>query len=166
MHLILNYLRIGFFCANHPVWVLTLGIVFCVTLSGGFYFFDVITDPVELWSPANSDTRLNKNYYDSHFRPFYRTTQLIIRATNQTPWNHQLDPFYQSKPVQYSSIFQFDFLNQVLQLQNDISSLVGQLDCSVTPTNKCVNNTRYANITLKDICFAPLYVSLIQLFLK
>ncbi len=139
--------------------------LFCGALSGGFYFFDVITDPVELWSPANSDTRLNKNYYDSHFRPFYRTTQIIIRATNDTPWNHTVDPFFQPNgPIQYSSIFQMDFLQQVLELQNEITALVGVVDCEKTLTNKCVNNTRYANVTLKDICFAPLYVRLLKFY--
>ena len=142
------------------MFVLVAGLLFCGVLSGGFYFFDVITDPVELWSPADSDTRLNKNYYDEHFRPFYRTTQMIIRNTNTTPWNHSVNEYFQPDgPVQYSSIFHIEFLAQVLALQNEISSLIGVVDCQATPaSDKCVNNTRYADVTLKDICFAPLKV--------
>jgi Niemann-Pick C1 protein len=163
IYIIEFFLSIGYFCASRPILVLIIGALFCVALSGGFYFFDVITDPVELWSPADSNTRLNKNYYDTHFRPFYRTTQMIIRATNQTPWQHQLDPFYQNDPIQYSSIFEREFLEQVLKLQNDISALVGVLDCDATFTDKCDNSTRFVNITLKDICFAPLKVEYLLL---
>ena len=83
---------------------------------------------------------------------------MIIRATDQTPWNHSVDPFYQTNPIQYSSIFQSDFLKQVLKLQNEISALVGIIDCDKTFTDKCTNNSRYASVSLKDICFAPLYV--------
>lgn len=99
--------KIGFFCASYPITVLIAGILFCLILSGGFYYFSVLTDPVELWSPADSETRLNKNYYDSHFRPFYRTTQIIIRPIDQTPWIHSI--FDDSGAVQYSAAFQLDF---------------------------------------------------------
>ena len=89
---------------------------------------------------------------------------MIIRATNQTPWNHTVDPFYQPNgPIQYSSIFQSDFLQQVLKLQNDISALVGVIDCEKTFTDKCMNSSRYANVSLSDICFAPLYVSIFNI---
>ena len=137
----------GYFCASHPIIVLTLGLALCIVFSCGFFFFSVLTDPVQLWSPENSVTRQNKDYYDSHFRPFYRTTQLIIRATNQTPWYYTL-PFYHDDPTQYSSIFQKEFLSEVLTLQNKISSLTGVCET-------CSNGTN-VTVTLKDICFAPL----------
>lgn len=87
------------------------------------------TDPVELWSPAESTTRLNKNYYDIHFQPFYRTTQIIIRATNSTPIIHKNFGF---PDVQYTSIFNKDFLKQVLDLQNSLSALKGTMDYNET----------------------------------
>lgn len=129
----------GFFCATYPFTVLTIGIVFCAAVGSGFFFFSVITDPVELWSPPESTTRLNKNYYDSHFQPFYRTTQLIVRAKNETPFTHEI---FGDPAVQYSSVFEQDFLLQVLRLQNSISKLTGTLG----------NET----VGLDDICFKPL----------
>jgi len=110
---------------------------------GGLYFFDVLTDPVELWSPMDSTTRINKNYYDSHFRPFYRTTQLIIRPTKKEPWTHSI---FGINDVQYSSTFEIDFLLQALELQNKVSLLTGQLEISSNLTEK---------VSLSDICFKP-----------
>ena len=120
-----------------------LGALLCGACMGGFYFFDVITDPVELWSPKDSFTRLNKDYYDTHFRPFYRTTQMIVRPTNQTPWTHSI---FGQNDVQYSSTFDQNFLLQVLDLQNKVSALKGTLNTG--------NSTE--NVTLSDICFKPL----------
>jgi len=109
----------------------------------GFFYFDVITDPVQLWSPVDSVTRQNKDFYDSHFRPFYRTTQMIIRPTNTTPWTHSL---FGQNDVQYSSTFDQNFLIQVLNLQNEVSALRGTLK----------NGDSTQNVTLRDICFTPL----------
>ena len=115
------------------------GIVVCTALSCGFFYFDVITDPVELWSPKNSETRLNKNYYDTHFRPFYRTTQIIIRPVNQSLWTHSL---WEKPDEVYGPALVKEFLQQALKLQNDISNLQGVLN------NK--------SVSLSDICFKPL----------
>ncbi|RNA21587.1 Niemann-Pick C1, partial [Brachionus plicatilis] len=139
--------KLGFVCASSPIKVILLGLMLCLVCSGGFMYFSVLTDPVELWSPENSDTRINKDYYDSHFRPFYRTTQIIIRPTNQTPWIHEI--FDDFGPVEYSSALRLDFLHQVLELQNKISSLEGQLE---NDQGLKLNKT----VKLKDICFAPL----------
>lgn len=131
--------KLGYFCASRPLTVIFLGLALCLGLSGGFFFFDVITDPIELWSPPTSTTRLNKNYFDDHFSPFYRTTQIFVRSTNSTPYLHDM---FQGTPQNYSNIFSKDFLVETLKLQNTISKLTGTLD----------NET----VTLDEICFKPL----------
>lgn len=143
----LFFRKLGYQCASNPVKVILLGLITCLLCSGGFFYFSVLTDPVQLWSPENSDTRINKNYYDSHFRPFYRTTQIIIRPIDQTPWIHEI--FDDFGPVQYSGVMRLDFLHQVLELQNKISALEGDL---VDEKGNKLNRT----IKLEDICFAPL----------
>lgn len=130
----------GTFCALHPVFVIITSILICSAMTAGFYNFSVLTDPVDLWSPIDSVTRINKNYYDSHFRPFYRTTQLIIRPTDTTPWYHST--FLTTTETQYASTFQLEFLALVLRLQQQISNLKGVYE----------NST----VSLSDICFAPL----------
>ena len=121
-----------------------MGAILSSIMMGGLYFFDVITDPVELWSPSDSATRLNKNFYDTHFRPFYRTTQLIVRPTKQEPWTHSI---FGINDVQYSSTFELDFLLEVLKLQNQVSSLTANLT---------YENSTHEIVTLKDVCFKPL----------
>lgn len=133
--------RLGYFCATHPVIVLTIGILACLILSGGFYFLSITSDPVELWSPPESKTRQNKNYFDTHFQPFYRTTQVIIRSTDKTPYLHKGN--YGQLDNLYSSIFRKEFLLAALQLQNDLASLTGTLDNNQT-------------VTLDEVCFKPL----------
>lgn len=131
---------LGYFCAKRPLTVIFLGLALCLALSSGFFYFKVITDPVELWSPKQSTTRLNKNYFDSHFAPFYRTTQLIIRATNDTKWAHEL---FGQNTKEYSPVLKIDFLKQALDLELALTRLTG-----MTAKNETVR--------LDDICYKPL----------
>jgi Niemann-Pick C1 protein len=49
----------------------------------GMIWLTVIFDPVELWNSPTSQTRKEKEYFDSTFRPFYRATQIIVKADNR-----------------------------------------------------------------------------------
>ena len=70
----------GKFAAQYWYVVLLFCVLFCAGLSCGMFFFNVTTDPVKLWSAPTSRARVEKEYFDSHFTPFYRTEQLIITA--------------------------------------------------------------------------------------
>ena len=70
----------GKFVTKFWYLVLLLAIIICGALSFGLFFFSVTTDPVQLWSSPNSQARLEKDYFDSHFGPFYRTEQIIVKA--------------------------------------------------------------------------------------
>ena len=41
---------------------------------------------MELWSAPDSRARQEKNYFEEHFTPFYRTEHIIITAKNSTPY--------------------------------------------------------------------------------
>ena len=127
-----------------------LSLSICAILIGGWSLFSVITDPVLLWSPENSATRLNKQYFETHFAPFYRTTQLIIRPTDSSSWTHYAydDQNFDNISKEYSSLLKIDFLRAALQLQNEISALKG---------NFTQNSSFSEEVGLKDICFQPLY---------
>lgn len=43
-----------------------------VGLGFGVKFMIVTTNPVELWASPNSRSRVEREYFDSHFEPFYR----------------------------------------------------------------------------------------------
>uniref|UniRef100_A0AAQ5YGY8 SSD domain-containing protein n=1 Tax=Amphiprion ocellaris TaxID=80972 RepID=A0AAQ5YGY8_AMPOC len=128
-----NALRIvfsswGSFCVQHPFLVILSSLMVIGASSGGLAYMRITTDPVELWSSPTSQAREEKNYFDSHFGPFFRTAQLIIT----TPLN---DTFL------YSPLLSLELLC-VLDLQLEIEGLVATYEGQ--------------NVTLKDLCLAPL----------
>lgn len=70
----------GTFCAKHPVPVMLISVGFALGLTTGVQWLMVETDPVELWAAPGSRSRVEKDYYDQVFRPFYRTSQVIVHA--------------------------------------------------------------------------------------
>lgn len=72
-------------CARYPWLVLFLGLCVIVGLGHGIKYIQVTTDPVELWASPHSRSRVEREYFDSHFEPFYRTEQVIIRASGYKP---------------------------------------------------------------------------------
>ena len=42
-------------------------------------FYQVITDPVDLWSSPTSQARKEKDYFDNNFGPFFRTAQIMVK---------------------------------------------------------------------------------------
>jgi Niemann-Pick C1 protein len=72
--------RWGTMCAERPWLILFLGACVVIGLGHGIKYLKVTTDPVELWASPTSRSRLEKEYFDSHFEPFYRNEQVIIKA--------------------------------------------------------------------------------------
>lgn len=97
--------------------------------------FKVITDPVELWASPTSRSRVEKDYFDSHFEPFYRTNQIIITANNLSNIHHNTSDGI----ITFGAVFNADFLKAVLQLQEAVKALG--------------NGTAHS---FDKICFAPL----------
>ncbi|KAL7387442.1 hypothetical protein ABVT39_023534 [Epinephelus coioides] len=140
-----NALRIlfsswGSFCVLHPFVVILGSLILVVAASGGLVYMRITTDPVELWSAPTSQARQEKDYFDSHFGPFFRNVQLIIT----TPLNETFiySPYFGGSDVPFGAILDKDILHQVLDLQLDIESIVATYEGE--------------NVTLKDICLAPL----------
>lgn len=140
-----NALRIlftswGSFCVRHPSLVILGSLILVVASSGGLVYMRITTDPVELWSSPSSQARQDKDYFDSHFGPFFRTAQLIIT----TPINDTFiySPYFGGSDVPFGAILRKDILHQVLDLQLAIEGLVATYEGK--------------NVTLKDICLAPL----------
>ncbi|CAM1327847.1 NPC1 (predicted) [Pycnogonum litorale] len=132
-----SFQRWGTFCARYPFITLLCGAVLCGGLSFGMYMFKVTTDPVELWAAPQSRSRQERDYFNQHFQPFYRTEQLIIETKQKSEF---IAANLGNQSV--SSIFERGVLKQILDLQTSIENLVGDYKGS--------------NITLKDVCFQPL----------
>lgn len=56
-----------------------IGLIVAISQCVGIFFWQITTDPVDLWAAPNSRSRVEKNYYDENFEPFYRTAQIFIR---------------------------------------------------------------------------------------
>ncbi|XP_054158157.1 NPC intracellular cholesterol transporter 1-like [Oppia nitens] len=134
----------GLFCSQKPyVYILpVIGIALSVGLSVGVVtHFSAMTDPVNLWSAPDSRARLEKNFYDQNFNPFYRIQQLIIYPKNDTPIIH-IDPYNTSIIHTFGPAFDKEFLLQVLDLQKNITNIKVSLDGM--------------DVHLEDLCFAPM----------
>ena len=122
-----------------PVSLLIFGIFMI-----GIMFFNVTTDPVELWSAPDSQARLEKNYFDKNFSPFYRTEQVIISSKISSGFTYVRDSYeFDCGPV-----FNKPVLNESFYLQDALTKIVAPY--------RSKNGTFIKNVTLKDICFKPL----------
>lgn len=128
----------GTVCAARPWMTMGIGLVTIAILCYGVTFLKITTDPVDLWASPESRSRLEREYYDEKFEPFYRTEHIIIRAVG-------LDPVYHNTSegvLEYGPVFNQTFLMEMLKLQKQIVKL-GQ------------NESK----GLDKVCFAPLHTS-------
>ncbi|XP_015594576.1 NPC intracellular cholesterol transporter 1 isoform X2 [Cephus cinctus] len=125
----------GTVCATRPWLILFLGLSFVMILGHGIKYLHVTTDPVELWASPHSRSRVERDYFDSHFEPFYRTEQIIISAVGLPNIVHNTS----NGPITFGPVFNNSFLLTVLELQESIKQLI-------TP----------GSYALKDICYAPM----------
>lgn len=135
------------FVAKHPFFFIFVGLVPVLLLSIGIMYLQLTTDPVELWASPTSRSRKDKDYFDSHFAPFYRTTQIIIKAKNYDWFNVTTEPTPGAfKTYRFGPALNETFLMEVMTLQNEIENLVGKLEGENGPEN----------VTLRDVCIKPL----------
>ena len=88
--------RWGRFCADYPVPVIVLSLAVAIVLCAGVQRLKITTDPVQLWAAPKSRTRLEKDFFDSTFRPFYRAAQVIVTAKNLDSVSRKKNYFDQS----------------------------------------------------------------------
>lgn len=76
------YLNINFIDFANRTQISFL-IAFCMitSLCHGIHFIKITIDPVDLWSSPNSQCRQEREFFNSNFKPFFRTTQVIIVPT-------------------------------------------------------------------------------------
>eukprot|EP00794_Sanderia_malayensis_P012125 gene12125-13377_t len=103
----------------------------------------VITNPVDLWSAPKSEARIERDYFDKTFGPFYRTEQVIITAE---PHNETYLLYPKDEPIHFDGILHKDMLHKVLDLQLAIMNIQGRL----------TENGQNRTVGLSDICFKPM----------
>ncbi|KAG8441015.1 hypothetical protein GDO86_006668 [Hymenochirus boettgeri] len=127
--------------ASYPKTVIGVSLVIVIVLSAGMFLIKLTTDPVELWSAPNSLARTEKDFHDSNFGPFFRTNQLIITAKKHPGYSY--NSLFFGK-LNFSGILSSEILLEMLDLQEKVQNIV------------VWSEKHQINVTLKDICYAPL----------
>lgn len=79
------FYRQGLICARYPWAVIFASLCFVSLASIGWKNFTVERDPVHLWVAPSSQALQEKTYFDEHFGPFYRATQLFFVSESDEP---------------------------------------------------------------------------------
>ena len=122
-----SFFRLGLFASEKPY--LTFALVFTAVglLNIGWKKFEVEKDPVRLWVSPDSESKIQKEYFDEHFGPFYRPQQIFITSASSSPTSDK-------EPV-----LSWDHLKFWAGVERDIRAL------------ESVPN----GYTLEDVCFKP-----------
>ncbi|XP_036896909.1 NPC1-like intracellular cholesterol transporter 1 [Sturnira hondurensis] len=131
----------GTWVALWPLTVLMVSSAMVAALAGGLAFMKLTTDPVELWSAPNSQARREKEFHDQHFGPFFRTNQVILTAPHRPSYRYNS---LLLGPKNFSGVLDTDLLQELLALQERLRHL------------QVWSPEEQRNISLRDICYAPL----------
>lgn len=136
------FYHLGVFCARYT-W-LTFAIVFTIMglLNIGWKYFEIETDPVRLWVAPNSESKLEKEFFDNHFGPFYRLQQVFVTVAPQDAAASELDCSSGDCTVMTSStlppVLTWEHLKWWFSVEEHIRALQSE-----------------SGTTLSDICFTP-----------
>ncbi|XP_033180820.1 NPC intracellular cholesterol transporter 1 homolog 1b-like [Bombus impatiens] len=120
--------------AKYPFTTLIICSYVILGLSYGMMYLSITSNPIEIWAAPTSRARLEKNYFDSHFQPFYRTEQIYIKSVGLGKIIHNTT----NGNLEFGPVFNKEFLLAVYDLQKKILQL-GQNDGE----------------GLEHICYAP-----------
>jgi Niemann-Pick C1 protein len=133
------FYRGGFLIATRP-W-LTFAAVFTLVglLNIGWKDFSVEKDPVRLWVAPNSESRLEKDFFDEHFGPFFRPEQVFVTSVPHVDGTSSLTQSHLSA-ANTGPVLSWEHLKYWFQVESDIRALRSSPN----------------NYTLDDVCFKPM----------
>ena len=76
------FYTLGLACASSPWTTIAIGLTVCGLLNAGWSRFAIEKDPVRLWVAQGSELATQKQFFDEHFGPFYRTEQIFLSISN------------------------------------------------------------------------------------
>ncbi|KAF9008709.1 multidrug efflux transporter AcrB transmembrane domain-containing protein [Cyathus striatus] len=118
-----GFYRLGLFAATSP-W-LTLASIFLVMglLNIGWKNFEIETDPVRLWVSPTSESKLQKEYFDENFGPFYRTEQIFVTSVLEETEARENDSFKFVEARDKAPVLTWDHLTYWFDVEADIRAL-------------------------------------------
>ncbi|KAF7793633.1 hypothetical protein EIP86_004748 [Pleurotus ostreatoroseus] len=137
-----TFYRLGFHAASSPFLMFAAVFTAVGLLNLGWRSFTIETDPVRLWVAPDSESKLQKEYFDEHFGPFYRPEQIYVTSIPSTAYDDS------SLSNQTSAMSSLESLPPVLSWDNlkywfDIEAEIRALRSSPN------------QYTLDDVCFKP-----------
>ena len=66
--------------ANNTILTIAIASWCIAILSFGIQYLEITTDPVKIWASPTSRSRVEKDYFESRFEPFYRSEQIFFKA--------------------------------------------------------------------------------------
>lgn len=132
------FYRLGLTAASSP-WLM-LATVFTIVglLNLGWSKFEIETDPVRLWVAPTSESKLQKEFFDQNFGPFYRPEQIFITADPQ-PVASSDTGLVSNIETEVSPVLSWEHLKYWLDVESDIRSLRSSPN----------------GYKLSDVCFKP-----------
>ncbi|XP_004630599.1 Niemann-Pick C1-like protein 1 [Octodon degus] len=127
--------------ASWPLTVLAVSLLVVMGLASGLTFVKMATEPVDLWSSPKSQARQEKEFYDEHFGPFFRTNQVFLTAINRSSYSY--DSLLLG-PKNFSGILSLDLLLELLDLQERLRHM------------QVWSPEAQRSVSLQDFCYAPL----------
>ncbi|XP_011332296.2 NPC intracellular cholesterol transporter 1 homolog 1b [Ooceraea biroi] len=105
--------------AKYPNITLFVASYVVIILSYGIMYLSVTVNPIEIWAAPNSRSRIEKDYYDNRFQPFYRTEQIYIKSVGLDKVMHNTS----AGIMEFGPVFNKEFLLAVYDLQQQILQL-------------------------------------------
>lgn len=135
--------NIFFYCgqtvANHPAIVLGICSWFCAVCCYGYNKLDITTDPVKIWASPTSRSRVEKDYFEERFQPFFRTEQIFFKAVNLPKIVHNTS----SGAIEFGPAYNVEFLTAIFDLQSKIEAIPGLVDLCFAPLSNTGTKAEY-----------------------
>ncbi|KII95801.1 hypothetical protein PLICRDRAFT_96092 [Plicaturopsis crispa FD-325 SS-3] len=130
------FYKLGLFAASWPY--LTCAVVFTIVglLNLGWQNFEVETDPVRLWVAPTSESKIQKEFFDENFGPFYRPQQIFVTSARSPTSGSSFDD---SSVGTKSPVLTYDRLKYWFHVEADIRALSSPIH----------------GYHLSDVCFKP-----------
>ncbi|BES93207.1 niemann-pick [Nesidiocoris tenuis] len=132
---------------SHPTLVLSLASWFIVLASYGIRHIVITTDPVQIWAAPSSQSRIEKDYFDATFGPFYRSEQIFFTPKGLKPIKHQTA----EGDLEFGPVFNKEFLLTIFDLQQKIEAIPGYVDVCYAPLSPEKNAQTAKQCTVESI---------------
>lgn len=119
------FFKLGHVAARFPAITIVATLSFVIVLSAGWVRFELEKDPARLWVSPSSAAAQEKEFFDSHFGPFYRAEKVFL--VNDT------------LPTGPGPVLSYDTLLWWMDVEKSITQL---------------NSPTY-RMTLDDVCLKP-----------